>query len=175
MPTQWQPDCLRLLLDISKELGEVTSLVKEREKWPVGHLEDLIEKLSILRGTNPGASLKYGYVKEDEPEGSFRVVEGKRFVCYEEAIESLRAQFPDMGLDGPLEELQLLVETELNSSGSAWYSLEEKRAETVDMAEAGATLGDLDAYWKATRDSLIKWHDINPMLGLLRPYAQVVR
>tara|TARA_Y100000310_G_scaffold47941_1_gene44505 strand:+ start:2262 stop:2786 length:525 start_codon:yes stop_codon:yes gene_type:complete len=174
MPTQWQPDCLRLLVDITKELGEIKAFVLKREKWPVPSLEEMVEMLSILRGTNLDASLKYGYVETAGPGETFRTVEGKRFPCYEDAIRNIRESSPDMG-DGPLEYLQELVEKELYSKGSAWYSLEEKRAEIVDMAEAGATLGDLDAYWTMTLNSLIKWHDINPMLGYQRPYAQAVR
>ena len=175
MPTQWQPDCLRLLVDITRELGEIKAFVLERGKWPVPSMEELIDLLSVLRGTNLDASLKHGYVETAEPGETFRTVEGKRFPCYEEAIENIRQVFPDIGPDGPLDMLQTLVETELYNKGNAWYSLEEKRAETVDMAQAGATLGDFDAYWTMTVNTLIKWHDINPLLGYQRPYAQKVR
>jgi len=167
MPVPFQKDCLHLLLEITRELGAIRGFVRAKQQWPVGSLEDLVEMLTILRGTDLDASKKYGYVT---PEG-----EGQRFVCYEEAIEGMRKGPEGQDIESPLDELQTLVETELYSKGSGWPALEEKRVETVSRANAEETLGEFDSFWRYTVDALIRWYDINPHLEYRRPYRQAVR
>jgi len=184
MPTPWQPNCLRLLIDIAKDLGAIRASINETQKWPVPRMEDLIDKLSTMRGTNLVGSATFGYLEKNEQ----GIDMPARFPCYEEAILSMLEsavppqsdietgeQYLPKPTESPLDELQTLVETELYSKGNAWYSLEEKRAEIVDPSNAKATLAEFDSYWKYTVDHLISWHETNPVIHYRRPYAQAVR
>ena len=166
----FQRDCIDILMRINSELANVKELAYGRQKWDVGGMEDLIELLSILRGTNPEASLKYGYVHETPLGKSSTLKEPKRFVYYADVITDLA----DQG-EGPLDEMQTILEMELYSEGFGWPALEEKRAQRVGKVAADATLGEIQGYWDQAIAGIIDGYGVNPVLGYRRPYRQEVR
>ena len=52
MAVRFQKDCVELITNINKEVKRLKRYVHEKERWPVDGMDNLIELLSVLRGTN---------------------------------------------------------------------------------------------------------------------------
>ena len=168
MVVRFQEDCVELITNINKEVKRLKRYAHEKERWPVDGMDNLIELLSVLRGTNLDGARRQGY---EHPETR----EGTRWVCYEDAIESLRRAADGTEIASPLDEMQTVLEMELYSEGGSRTDIDEKRTKQVSRLDIDATWGEMESYWMQTLDGLYEWYGVNLYLDYWRPYRQAVR
>jgi len=168
MPVSFQKDCLELITNINKEVGRLKRYARENERWPVDGMDNLIGLISVLQGAGGEAARRQGYMHPETRDGI-------PWVCYENAIKSLK-QAPDgTEIIGPLDEMQTVLEMELYSEGPSQSDMDEKRTQQVGKVAADATWGEVQSYWNQALDGLYQWYGINLYLGYRRPYRQAVR